>query len=149
MDCRKIRIKLGEFVDKTLPDTEDREIEEHLQHCNDCRKVVMEFMTVVQLAEKDVAPPLSPWITQRLMNKIDSQAGNSQSSNVWFFPVFRWRNTVAYSMIVAAGILIGIIFFNRNAPEATRNDYIQVLAKQYNMNNDDDMDIFSNLTLKK
>lgn len=67
MDCNEVNHRLYEYIDRELSPEEVLEVEEHMQHCPQCFKLVRFESGVIKLVRKDCGCEKAP---ETLLQKI-------------------------------------------------------------------------------
>jgi len=70
-ECRRLLASLSDYVDGLLDDELCREIEAHMDDCDDCRIVVNTLAKTVELYRAAPAPDLPAAVAQRLYTSLN------------------------------------------------------------------------------
>ncbi|NDJ77573.1 MAG: zf-HC2 domain-containing protein [Chloroflexi bacterium] len=70
-DCRRYIDNLSDYADGTLDDDLCRELETHMEHCENCRVVVNTFTKTVTLYHQLPAPEIPNTVRERLYKVLD------------------------------------------------------------------------------
>jgi len=118
MNCNKVRSLLSGFIDEELPQTERRNVEEHLRDCRKCAEELVAMRNVDVVCHKEKMPEMSEdyWINfvPRLHERIFSEDLKRRRSP-WFNLAFMRYALVFVTLIVIAAA--GIIFRVERTPE--------------------------------
>lgn len=81
MECLKAKKLIHEYLDNHISESEKKDLEQHLQNCNSCRKEMESwgelFSDLNVLAEEETVPS---GLTQSIMNQIQSKQVTIQQS---------------------------------------------------------------------
>jgi hypothetical protein len=87
MKCKHIKVLLADFLDRNLSSREAASVEDHVEHCPDCREE-LDFLKKYKKEMShypDVKAPAD--FLQRLHRRIDNPAGKSSLLQALFFPL--------------------------------------------------------------
>jgi hypothetical protein len=88
MQCNDIQEKLSAYIEGDISSEERMLIDKHLKSCEQCRETLAEMKKTTEYVRDldDIEPPA--WLTQKIMEKIRSEAGKEKS--IWqklFYPL--------------------------------------------------------------
>ncbi len=106
--CKKFEEDISAYLDKELALTRQKEVEEHLQVCQECQKKLKEFEEVWGLLDEyqtipDICTPVSKFYIQTLPSYLLGKKN-------FALPFFKYR-VFPYASIILAGILFGVLLF--------------------------------------
>ena len=107
--CKKVSNKLIFFIEKSLTDTEMREVEQHLQECADCRLSAKKLKEALSIIEKEKTVKANAFLATKIFEQIDRKQEETSS----LFSIFDkvWQ-PVFYAAFVAIGIFTGTTLSN-------------------------------------
>jgi len=74
INCNKIHKSIIRFLEKELTPEKENDFKEHIKECNECTKIYSDITETYGALNtgKEIEP--KAFFTERIMNKIDSQA---------------------------------------------------------------------------
>jgi anti-sigma factor RsiW len=116
MRCKSVQSKLDLFLAEELTATGRKQVEAHLQSCDDCRAELARLKQLLALLKSDSAiPPVPEGFSSRLMAKASQRLAAHQPPETVPSSVRRWWTSVSFpklaeaAAILAAGLLIGVL----------------------------------------
>lgn len=107
MECKKVHNKIIFFLEKELPDSEMKQVQEHLNICSDCARFMEEMQLTLSMLETEKSPVLNPFFYTRLKAKLENQE-SEQKLGFWRPAFLRVLQPAAFSILLIAGIYTGI-----------------------------------------
>jgi len=109
MRCDRARSLLSGYLDGELPQTERRDLEEHMRDCEGCTKELVAMRSVDVLCKKGQMPQMSDdyWINfvPRLHERIFSE-GMKKRQSPWFNLSFMRYALVFATLVIVAGAFL-------------------------------------------
>ena len=105
MDCKEVQNRIIEYVEKTLPETFEKDINVHFEHCENCSRICNEIVKTYNIIESDKMVGTYPYFTDNVINKIDNV--NKSKSNGVLNPE---NFSIVFSRIAITGIAAVILF---------------------------------------
>ena len=117
MTCREVLLAIDAYLDEELGVLETRAVQEHVEHCRACRRVVDSEATLHALLAADAVRDAP---SARLRNRILGQVGAGEARRrLWG----AWRPSPALRLILAGGVaavlLLGILIVLASRPVST------------------------------
>lgn len=129
-DCLELRARLAEHAVSTLPETERRQVERHLEWCAGCRKEARELQEGAALAGRSLAPVEPPGeLEDRVVSLVQREVTRGRPGRRRMY--LRRGVTVLAAVIGLLGLsLSGILLANKqSADSAARASRLQ--AREY------------------
>ena len=108
MRCKKVRRKLGAYLDGELKETEKKLMEEHLKKCVDCYQ---ELTLLSQLSQT-----LKKWKEVKYSDEFEANLWQSLSyekeKKFSFQNAFRWTEQFLLPVGIAIILIAGVVFLN-------------------------------------
>ncbi|GEM_PF-1955984 len=139
MKCNKVRSLLSGLIDEELPQTERRNVEEHIRECKKCAEELIIMRNVDLVCKKGQMPERSGdyWVNfvPRLHERIFSE-GMKRRQSPWFDLSFMRYAFVFATLIIIAGA--GLIFGLNRTHEADKQEARITTPLVYVSNSDGD-----------
>jgi len=127
MDCKEVQNRIIKYIEKTLTESQEENINLHIEKCEICSKLLNEMEKTYGIIESEKSVGTYPFFAENVLNKIDeldksSVQGVPEQDN--FSYVF---GRIAITGIAAVIILIvGIYIFEGTLPfnYFTESDYL-------------------------
>jgi hypothetical protein len=123
MNCKKTTALLGRYVDNELPVVQRKDVEDHIEHCPDCKKEVQMLKGVETLVKSHDAAkaPEGYWVnfTPRLHQRILTE-GIKRKSIFTLFGAPGFRYGMALTLLVLVALLALLPRLTVKDKEATR-----------------------------
>ena len=117
MKCKNVHSKLIFFLEKELPDSEMKQVQQHLDECSECALFAAEMKNTLQILDSDKVTDENPFFFTRVKARLEKQEEEQPVSR----PVLvRVLQPVAFSIILLLGIYGG--FKLGESPDATVAD---------------------------
>jgi predicted anti-sigma-YlaC factor YlaD len=117
MDCKEAQNRLLQYIEKTLPESEEKSINLHIENCENCSRLFNEMEKTYGIIESDKSFGTYPHFTENVLSKIDKleKSGAREISEQDNFSYVFGR--IAITGIAAVIILvIGIYVFEGTLP---------------------------------
>ena len=112
MDCRHVNKLLVAYMEGELPDSVSRQVEEHLQQCEDCAKKYARMQKMVHLMKRLPSISPSPGIVQNVMEKIEEENKPARTNFFARFKLIPKKVMVAAAaFMLLAAVLYGTLNF--------------------------------------
>jgi predicted anti-sigma-YlaC factor YlaD len=105
MKCNDIQIKLMDYLDEALPESEMRQVREHLQGCNECSALYHKIQESWSLAKKDRIEP-QPFFHTRVQQALENR--KSSGTLEWKQFARQALQPALFFVVLGLGIFIGI-----------------------------------------
>jgi len=133
MECKKVTQLILDYLDGTLKSSKCREIEEHLESCNLCRKEIAAYQKTIQLAGSLPVeyPSAEVWnnFIPELLSKIDKPSERQGFINWQFWKRHTWQFAgVAVSIVIIAAIVLNN-FVSVTKPQIEPTTVREVIAE--------------------
>ncbi|WP_372647994.1 anti-sigma factor [Draconibacterium sp.] len=117
MKCNTVHNKLIFFLEKELPVSEMKQVQQHLDECSECARFAAEMKNTLQILESDKLTDENPFFYTRVKARLEKQEEKQPAAR----PVLlRILQPVAFSIILLLGIYGG--FKLGEAPKITTAD---------------------------
>lgn len=117
MKCKNVHSKLIFFLEKELPDSEMKQVQQHLDECSECALFAAEMKNTLSILDSDKVTDENPFFFTRVKARLEKQEEEQPVSR----PVLvRILQPVAFSIILLLGIYGG--FKLGETPNATGAD---------------------------
>lgn len=103
MDCKDFNIKIQNYIDNLLSETESIEIQKHLETCNKCKKTLF----YLQKTENFIADEKQINVTNFIATKIIAKKEKITQKQQYFIKVFAPTFAV---IIIFLGVFLGLNF---------------------------------------
>jgi anti-sigma factor RsiW len=107
MKCKTVHTNLIFFLEKELPASEMKQVQEHLDTCPDCALFAEEMKKTLSILETEKATENNPFLYTRIKAKLENQE-EGKSIQVSRPILVRVLQPVAFSIILLLGIYGGI-----------------------------------------
>lgn len=105
MNCKTVHNKLVFFVEKELPVSEMKQVQEHLESCSECALFVKEMQLTFGILENEKVTDDNPFFYTRVKARMDNEAYEQIVGR----PVLvRVLQPLAFSVILLLGVYGGI-----------------------------------------
>lgn len=122
MNCNFVRKKLVAYFDGEIDHFTSLKIQEHLEHCEECRKEADILKRLWNLMEKDIVPESSPDLADRIISEIEKRKLSLMHPTfIQKHPLAIW---VAFAIVaVIAGVVLGAILGDKITHDYKYADY--------------------------
>ena len=104
MKCKNVHNKLIFFLEKELPVSEMKQVQQHLDECSACALFAAEMKNTLSILESDKVTDENPFFFTRVKTRLERQSDEQQVAR----PVLvRILQPVAFSVILLLGIYGG------------------------------------------
>jgi len=86
MDCNFIKNNLFAIAENRLPEGEMASVGEHIAVCNSCSARLSSFASFMEMIEKDRTTPISPFLTARILQKMEAYGHKEDVGIVFHLP---------------------------------------------------------------
>jgi predicted anti-sigma-YlaC factor YlaD len=100
MRCSKIQRKLSRFIDNEMTDLQKKEIENHLNICEEYQRVYQSLLQSWELLNVLPNPEPAPFLYTRIRARLSEQAGVKSH---------RWMGRILVPLSATAAVILGII----------------------------------------
>ncbi len=112
MNCNYIRQHILDFLDSSLDEIEVAEFEKHIQHCETCSKLVVNFRIAFSAYNEEPQLEAGPYYYSKLKNRLEKRQANKNTQWI-FFSVSTSLLKPAYAVVIIilalfTGIFLGI-----------------------------------------
>nr|WP_321353489.1 zf-HC2 domain-containing protein [uncultured Draconibacterium sp.] len=104
MKCKNVHNKLIFFLEKELPVSEMKQVQQHLDECSACALFAEEMKNTLSILESDKVTDENPFFFTRVKNRLERQ---SEEQPVARPVLVRILQPVAFSVILLLGIYGG------------------------------------------
>ncbi|MDB4583908.1 zf-HC2 domain-containing protein [Draconibacterium sp.] len=122
MNCKKAHNKLIFFLEKELPISDMKQVQEHINSCSDCALFVEEMKKTLSILAAEKSPEVNPFFYTRLKAKLENQETERESA-VGRPVLARVLQPVAFSIILLLGIYGGIKLGQPYQPELANSSF--------------------------
>ena len=135
MNCKKAKKLISDYVDGELDLTKRSSLEEHLESCEECRKILEDYKGIAGTAQQLEAGSPSPYvwtrIKQRLETSVPSYEGTKKRSWSWS-PRLTYAVSFLSVLLIVGAVVIGIYHLGNQrglSPFKKQDDVIANLKK--------------------
>jgi predicted anti-sigma-YlaC factor YlaD len=107
MRCDEFESRLNEVLDERLPLSSDREVEEHIRHCGQCRDVARSYEAMAAGLHYNAVPPVPEGLTARIVDEV-RQVERETRPPEWRVRVLRYPQRLPAAALLAAVLLLAI-----------------------------------------
>ena len=105
MDCIEVQNRIIEYIEKTLPETFEKDMKVHFENCENCSRIYNEIVKTYDIIESDKMVGTYPYFADNVINKIENV--NKSKINGVLNPE---NFSFVFSRIAITGIAAVIIF---------------------------------------
>ena len=105
MDCKEVQNRIIEYIEKTLPETFEKDMNGHFEDCENCSRIYNEIVKTYDIIESDKMVGTYPYFADNVINKIENV--NKSKINGVLSPE---NFSFVFSRIAITGIAAVIIF---------------------------------------
>ena len=105
MDCAFVRRNLFSYQEKLLSSKECNDFEHHIQSCEECSRIVLEFQSVISLIDRKKSAEPNPFMRTRIIQRIETQTGRVRKEANPFLS--RILQPISFTLLLLFAILIG------------------------------------------
>ena len=109
MNCNEISDKLSLYIDNELSPEEMQQVEEHLNSCENCQKVLDEYKNLISVLQSlpEEEPPEG--YCKRLHEKLLMERSQKETKGTWKIKNFSRSKWMKYGSIAAALVLVLLV----------------------------------------
>lgn len=127
MKCKEIKNNLYDFISNRLEEATSKEVEEHLEQCNECKPELEKLKKTLSILDHWDSPKLNEYFTNKVMSQIiDIRRKRVTIFKKLFRPSLIPLEAVALVCIVFLGVLIFRGIFTPKVKEVSRELKIQL-----------------------
>ncbi len=120
MTCKSVQNNLIFYIEKSLPDKQLSEIEQHLKHCKVCAEKYQKLLAAYQFIESEKQSNVNPYLWTRIQAKIQHKPATQKTWQTVLQPVI-------LTLIVIIGLFLGIKLGQLYTHPHTSYNYAQSL----------------------
>ena len=114
MRCTVVQGKLFRNIDNELPDSEKKDLDDHLASCESCRRDYQILMLPNRLARRAAEVTPSPYFFRKLQTQIEAEA---QSVTVWQIALSAVRRLVPTLAAITLALITVFAYLQVRSPE--------------------------------
>ncbi len=132
--CEILHNDLFEYVDKKMPPSLVMQLDKHISECDECKRIVAEFRSVLSLIEEQKSIEPRPFAETRILQAVESRMEKRQKS---YSPVVVVLQPAFISLGAAAALLLGFMVGSDFAETHTainqNNEMIEAVRSDLNV----------------
>jgi len=135
MNCKKAKKLISDYVDGELDLTKRSSLEEHLESCEECRKILEDYKGIAGTARQLEAGSPSPYVWNRIKKGLETSTPSYKEAKR--LPL-RWSPKLKYAvsflsvLLVVGAVVVGIYYLGNQkglSPFKQQDDVIANLKK--------------------
>lgn|GEM_PF-2929017 len=125
MLCHDIQSQLTDYIDGTLDESSQQQVDAHLAACDECRRYVSDIQATIALTRDldEVEPP--PFFTERIM----AQVRQSARPRNWIFQIFLTPVRVPAGVLTAVCLIIVTLAGNTWYLQSKKTAPVQMVSE--------------------
>jgi len=135
MNCKKAKKLISDYVDGELDLTKRSSLEEHLESCEGCRKILEDYRRITSTAQQLEAGSPSPYVWTRIKQRLETSTPSYEGAKrrPW-----SWSPKLTYAvgflsvLLIVGAVVIGIYYMGNQkslSPFKRQDDVIANLKK--------------------
>ena len=117
MECSKIQRKLSRFIDDEITDLQKKEIENHLNICNHCKKVYQTLLQSWELLNVLPNPEPTPFLYTRILARVSAKSSVKP---------YRWIERILVPLSATVAVILGIAIGSIVGANGQETDQVSV-----------------------
>jgi predicted anti-sigma-YlaC factor YlaD len=134
MRCSKIQRKLSRFIDNEMTDPQKKEIENHLNLCENCQRIYQTLLQSWELLNVLPNPEPVPFLYTRIRARLSEQAGANPR---------QWLERFLVPLSATAAVILGIVIGSIVGANGYVTDQVSTAAN--NIATSIDLDTFDDM----
>jgi hypothetical protein len=110
MRCKKAKKLISDYIDRELRPSKRTALEEHLETCEECRKIMKHYKTISETAQGFQAEAPSPFLWTRIKQGLETAAPSDKGSpkRAWrWSPQLKYAVSLFTALLVVGAVVIG------------------------------------------
>ncbi len=135
MRCKKAKKLISDYVDGELDLTERSSLEKHFEKCEECRKILEDYKSIADAAQKLEAGSPSPYLWTRIKQRLETSVPSYEGAKrgIWgWSPQLKYAVSFLSVLLIVGAVVIGIYHLGNQgdlSPFEQQGDVIANLKK--------------------
>ena len=131
MNCKKAKKLISDYVDGELDMTKRSSLEEHLESCKECRKILEDYKRIAGTARQLEAGYPSPYVWTRIKQRLETSTPSYEGAKrrPWSWsPQLTYAVSLLSVLLIVGAVLIGIYYLGNQKSISPFEQQDEVIA---------------------